>query len=143
MVGGWCYTSASNAPDGQTLATACADGTATLWPLPQGKPRRFSHDYTLNLVRFSPDGKLLLTCGGEGQVRLWELASGLPLSPPLPHDSDLDPVFTSQGDLVTVLAGRARVWNLQPWGGKTRSKRLSSVWHLDLTLGLAAKASQR
>jgi len=110
-------TSMSLSSDGKTLATACGDGSATLWPLPEGKPRRLGHEYTLNFVDFSADGKLLVTCGGEGQVRLWDLATGRPLSSPLPHDFERDPIFTDGGDLVTVVRGHARVWNLQPWQG--------------------------
>jgi len=66
-------------PDGRTLASASADGTARLWDLATGtltatlqSPAARAH-----CVAFSPDGKGLAVGYGEpnGLVQLWDVAS--------------------------------------------------------------------
>ncbi|MBD2034459.1 hypothetical protein H6F76_05340 [Leptolyngbya sp. FACHB-321] len=66
--------SASFSPNGEKLATACADGIAHLWTI-QGK---LLQTFNSNLspvrdVQFSPHGSQLATASDDGTVRLWDL----------------------------------------------------------------------
>jgi WD40 repeat protein len=60
-------------PDGKTLATASADGTARLWDVQTGQElRRFvGHEKGVEDVTFSPDGKTIATVSDDGAARLW------------------------------------------------------------------------
>src|SRR5262245_12843140 len=63
-------------PDGQTLASASADGTARLWDVRDGRLRETLHSSEARAycVAFSPDGKLLAVGygGDHGLVQIWE-----------------------------------------------------------------------
>lgn len=80
-------------PDGKTIITASADGTARTWDAATGKQlRSFSAgpDIVHSAV-FSPDGKLVLTCGADKTARLWDAATGKQLR-----------VFTGATDEVRI-----------------------------------------
>ena len=59
-------------PDGQTLASASADGTVRLWQR-DGTPITTLEGHTSAVfdVRFSPDGQTLASASADGTVRLW------------------------------------------------------------------------
>ncbi len=58
-------------PNGQVLATACADNTAYLWEVPAGRQlARFVHAGSVNSVAFSPDGRYLATASADGNAYL-------------------------------------------------------------------------
>ena len=58
-------------PDGNTLATACADGSLKLWHVPTRREiasfKRLSRAW---FTRFSPDGKSLAYAAGWGSLIL-------------------------------------------------------------------------
>lgn len=103
------------------LLTASREGTVALWDFPargQAVPRlRMHHDYALVGAAFSPDEKFILSWGVDGETRLWDAQSGLPLCSVLPGSPEVEPTFTSLGELVTWVNGQARKWSLQPWRG--------------------------
>jgi WD40 repeat protein len=79
-------------PDGQTVATGSADGTACVWDVSTGKlsHKPFRHAYPVRTVVFSPDGKTLLTGSGltnrrQGELRRWDVRTGVQLGPCGPH----------------------------------------------------------
>jgi WD40 repeat protein len=64
-------------PDGKTLASAAADGTARLWGVVSGKEKTGlpGHPRGVGAVAFSPDGKTLAVSESDGVVRLWDVAA--------------------------------------------------------------------
>lgn len=78
-------------PDGKMLASAGADGTATLWSVGEKLEQVavLNHGMPLWTVRFSPDGEILLTAGANRDnrtdfVKLWDIAKGMERAA-LPH----------------------------------------------------------
>ncbi|WP_421656040.1 TIR domain-containing protein [Leptothermofonsia sp. ETS-13] len=64
-------------PNGQTLATAGADGSVNLWQLNGALVKAFpGHAGFVIGVRFSPDGKSLISAGFDNTIRLWQVNAG-------------------------------------------------------------------
>jgi serine/threonine protein kinase len=68
-------------PDRKKLATACADGFARIYQVPEGKLLTTTATREANIwrVRFSPDGRLLATASGDSastSVKVWNTATG-------------------------------------------------------------------
>lgn len=63
-------------PDGETIATASADGTAGLWSLTRRlrskQPRLVGHYSRVAHVSFSSEGKRLCTASADGTIRMWD-----------------------------------------------------------------------
>ncbi len=105
-------------PDGRTVATASADGSAAIWDAHTGSRRQtLEHSSPVNWVAYHPDGKRLVTAAEDGILRLWETATGRRIDWPFPAGAVVDFVaFSSDGSRL-VTAGRddaVRVWNLEP-----------------------------
>jgi hypothetical protein len=64
-------------PDGKTVLTGSADGTAQLWDVATGKPvgPPWRHDGPVRAVAFRPDGRMAATAGNDRTARLWEVAA--------------------------------------------------------------------
>jgi tRNA A-37 threonylcarbamoyl transferase component Bud32/tetratricopeptide (TPR) repeat protein len=65
-------------PDGLTVLTGGADGTARLWDAFTGEVRATlrGHRGGINSVAFSQNGRVAMTVGEDGTVRLWDAKSG-------------------------------------------------------------------
>jgi WD40 repeat protein len=75
----YCHLSATDevrgavfSPDGTTVLTASADGTARLWDVVTGKEllRLEGHTEAVNRAAFSPDGKYIVTASWDGTAGL-------------------------------------------------------------------------
>ena len=89
-------------PDGSSIATASADGTACVWDAATGA-RRFvlKHDGPLTWVAFHPDGSRLATAAEDGTVRMWSAADGKPLEWRLPVGAVVDHLaFSPDGSRI-------------------------------------------
>ncbi len=66
------------APDGQTIAAACLDGTIRLFDPEDGHERSIftGHVDRAVSVAFTPDGQTLISCGFDNTIRLWDVATG-------------------------------------------------------------------
>ena len=106
----------SFSPDGQSLATASADGTAQLWDLQGNSRTEFrGHRGSVRSISFSPDGQSLATASADGTARLWDL-QGNSRTEFKGHQGDVNGVsFSPDGQsLATASAdSTARLWNLQ------------------------------
>ena len=84
-----CGTSYS--PDGKSVATASADGTACVWDSATGAKRyTLKHDGPLTRVAFHPDGKRIATAAEDKTVRMWSACDGKPLDWRLPVGTVID-----------------------------------------------------
>ena len=96
-------------PDGQTLASASADGTVRLWSR-DGTPLNTLEGHTSSVydVRFSPDGQTLASASADGTVRLWS-RDGTPLNTLEGHTSRVSEVrFSPDGQ---TLASASDGWH--------------------------------
>ncbi|WP_329384024.1 trypsin-like peptidase domain-containing protein [Streptomyces sp. NBC_01351] len=126
-------------PDGTTLLTSSADGTALLWDVGTGKtvaPLIDPHGAVGSAV-FSPDGTTLATGSEDGMAQLWNAETGKLLDDPMEHASWVNQVaFSPDGaTLATACAdGTAQLWNV---GTGTRRgdpmKHGSPVWALAIS----------
>ena len=107
---------ASFSPDGKTVVTASADGTAQLWDVATGYSRTepLRHDDRVLFAAFSPDGTIVVTASADRTARLWNVATGQPRSEPLRHErAVLLARFSDDGTTVlTVDDNAARHWDV-------------------------------
>lgn len=108
---GWVWDVAA-APDGDTFASAGADGTVKLWSL---SGRRVvatlkGHRAAVSRIRFSPDGSALASASRDGTLRVWDVASGQ-LRYVLDGHSDwvTDLAYSASGDLLATVGGDGRL----------------------------------
>src|SRR5205823_1202082 len=66
-------------PDGQTVATAGADGKVGMWTCADGKKvhELTGHEGEVYSVAFHPDGKSLVSGDAKGIVKRWDTAGKL------------------------------------------------------------------
>jgi WD40 repeat protein/tetratricopeptide (TPR) repeat protein len=77
-------------PDGKTVVTGSADGTARLWDAATGATLgvALAHQGAISSVAFSPDGKSVLTASRDKTARLWDANPGQPVGEPIALRSD-------------------------------------------------------
>jgi len=121
--------SAAYAPDGRTVLTGSADGTARLWDTRTGQEiRRFTTDTGVVAVAYAPDGTRVLT-GGDAGARLWDLQTGAAVGSLAQHNGNVNAAaFAPDGHSVLTGNddGRAYLWdisgapNAPNWGREVR-----------------------
>src|SRR5262249_17551138 len=92
--------------DGQTVATACHDGTGQLWDAADGRRRgsQLDHQGPVLQVLITPDSRRVVTASLEGPARIWDAASGKPLGMALRHSNPIRTLALSPSGR-TVLTG--------------------------------------
>jgi WD40 repeat protein len=112
-------------PDGRTIVSTAADGSAQLWNPVDGSRLGPPMKHTSSLIfgaTFSPDGKLIATAsGGAGTLekaaaRIWNARTGKPFGRPFEHfDLVYSALFSRDGRrLITGSEdATARVWDVR------------------------------
>ncbi len=115
-------------PDGRTVLTGSADGTARLWDAASGKLlHRLEHGQLVWSVAFSPDGATALTGSWDRTARLWKVATGESLGAPLDHGGQVRAVAFSP-DGKAVLTGDAN-GVVQLWDAVSGKRFGSPLYH--------------
>ncbi|HSE16778.1 MAG TPA: WD40 repeat domain-containing protein [Pyrinomonadaceae bacterium] len=104
-------------PDGRSVVTASADGTARVWDAATGKSlgELRGHSGSVNSASFSPDGKFIVTAGDDATVRLWDAARFAQVNTiggtyPMPVVSA---EFSPEGRFIVAASGEA-AWVCDP-----------------------------
>jgi eukaryotic-like serine/threonine-protein kinase len=106
-------------PDSKRIATACADGFARIYQVPEGKLLTTTATQEKNIwrVRFSPDGRLLATASGDSNstsVKVWNAATGAENLSLLGHTARVRGLdFSPDGKLIATGSrdGTIRIWS--------------------------------
>jgi WD40 repeat protein len=104
-------------PDGRTLASASADGTARLWDVPTGRLRAKlqSPEERATCVAFSPDGKTLAVgYGGQrGYMQVWDIGGERLVEGWAPHGERTNSVAFHPTERILATAGDSPEWQLR------------------------------
>jgi WD40 repeat protein len=112
-------------PDGNSLAAASIDGSATVWKLSSSaQPLSLPGDRKLYAIAFSPDGSVIATGDEDGTIKLWAAGSGKPFERQLEPDGEHHHLlrirslaFGPDGKLVSAGMDKTlKIWN--PADGK-------------------------
>ncbi|WP_017715016.1 WD40 repeat domain-containing protein [Kamptonema formosum] len=102
-------TEVSTSPDGQTIATASADGTVRLWRRDGTPLLTFrEHAQWVNSVAFSPTGTVLASGSWDKTVKLWQ-PDGTVLAAIDTGDRIFGVCFSPNGQLVATAGGDGTV----------------------------------
>ena len=115
-------------PDGKTLATGSADGTARLWNVHTGehKATLVGHTRPVTTVAFSPDGKTLATGSWDDTVQLWDPATGNHKMTLTEHSEGIKMVvFSPDGRTLAIVPYNTP--EVQFWDVNT-GKQKQTVW---------------
>jgi tRNA A-37 threonylcarbamoyl transferase component Bud32/ribosomal protein S27E len=93
-------------PDGLTVLTGGADGTARLWDTFTGEVRATlrGHRGKIASVAFSQNGRVAMTVGDDRTVRLWETSNGQARAVTTRHPAKIEKALLSPGGerLLTI-----------------------------------------
>jgi hypothetical protein len=99
-------------PNGLTVLTGGADGTARLWDSFTGAVRATlrGHRGRIESVAFSQNGRVAMTVGNDRTVRLWDAGSGEPRGITAEHSSSVEQALLSPDGsrLLTICHERPR-----------------------------------
>ncbi len=112
---GWVWDVAWS-PNGETLATASADGTAILWTAQGELLQTLEHGDRVYGLGFSPDGQTLATATANHSVKLWGI-NGTLLHTLSGHQGSVFAVsFSPQGHLLVTGSTdkTAKIWRIEP-----------------------------
>jgi WD40 repeat protein/ABC-type oligopeptide transport system ATPase subunit len=110
--------SVAYAPDGQTLASAGADGTVKVWSAQsrQELATLKGHAFTVRSLAYAPDGKTLASASDDGTVKVWDARSGQELVTLKDYEARLlSVVYAPDGKTLASggADGRVKVWSAQ------------------------------
>jgi WD40 repeat protein len=107
------------APDGRTLASACADGLVKLWDVDGGQGRERPgvqiHQGAVLCLAFSTDGSLLAAAGVNDNIRLWDVVTGVVRTiPGTQHPFTQGVSFSSDGQSLISARGSGliQIWDV-------------------------------
>jgi WD domain, G-beta repeat len=106
-------------PDSKLLATACADGFARIYEVPEGKLLTTTATRETNIwrVRFSPDGRALATASGDANsnsAKVWNVATGAEVFSLVGHTARVRGLdFSPDGKMIATGSrdGTVRIWS--------------------------------
>jgi serine/threonine protein kinase/WD40 repeat protein len=99
-------------PDGECLATACADRQVYLWNLRTGRPERIlaGHEAVVDSLDFHPSGRWLSSWGWDATSRLWDTVGGNEL---LVIRGSIAVRFSGDGEALSFVSGlQVGLWEL-------------------------------
>src|SRR5262249_32357455 len=105
--------------DSKRLATACADGFARIYTVPDGKLLMTTATKEANIwrVRFSPDGRFLATASGDANstsAKVWNTATGAEVFSLVGHTDRVRGIdFSADGKMIATGSrdGTIRIWS--------------------------------
>ncbi|MBW4449081.1 MAG: caspase family protein [Spirirestis rafaelensis WJT71-NPBG6] len=107
----------SFSPDGQTLASAGAEGWVKLWQTRDGYMIKTlqGHDHEVNNVSFSPNGDILASASADATIKLWRVRDRKLIRTLTGHNGEVFRVrFSPKGDILAS-CGRdntVRIWRV-------------------------------
>ncbi|MGI2906070.1 nSTAND1 domain-containing NTPase [Tolypothrix sp. VBCCA 56010] len=107
----------SFSPDGQTLASAGAEGWVKLWRTRDGYMIKtlLGHEHEVNNVTFSQEGDILASASADATIKLWRVKDGKLIRTLTGHNGEVFRVrFSPKGDILAS-GGRdntVRIWRV-------------------------------
>ncbi|MFO0809333.1 MAG: serine/threonine-protein kinase, partial [Gemmataceae bacterium] len=104
-------------PDGDRIATGCADGTTQVWNVRTGEPilaRSIRQRGSVNVVVFSPDGTRVAAASDDKTAQVFDATTGMTASPQFRHGSRVGTVvFSPDGRWIATGSddNAARIWD--------------------------------
>jgi serine/threonine protein kinase len=118
-------------PDGLTVLTGGADGTARLWDSFTGEVRATlrGHRGKIVSIAFSKNGSVAMTVGEDRTVRLWEASDGQAraVTATQPHAINLALISPDGGRLLTISHENSRDYFLR-WDDGLNKKATLTLW---------------
>ncbi|MDE3721352.1 serine/threonine protein kinase [Nocardiopsis sp. N85] len=104
-------------PDGATLVSAHADGSARWWDVATGERIGFTGhgEHGVHPVAFGPDGTTLATGHADGNARLWDVETGEGIADFTGHDGLVKQVVFSPDGTILATGGTdgvVRLWDV-------------------------------